>query len=69
MAVKKLVIPPKRYQGITSVVSARLPKEMIESLDQAAEQTGRNRNEIIQICLEFAIDHLETSTWKKGSSV
>ena len=69
MAVKKLVIPPKRYQGITSVVSARLPKEMIESLDQAAEQTGRNRNEIIQICLEFAIDHLETSTWKKGSSI
>ncbi len=69
MAVKKLVILPRRYQGITAVVSARLPKEMIESLDLVAENTGRNRNEIIQICLEFAIDHLDTGTWKKGSSV
>lgn len=69
MAGKKLIIPPKRYQGITSVVSARLPNEMIQSLDQVAEQTGRNRNEIIQICLEFAIDNLETGTVKKGGGV
>ena len=68
MAAKKLVIPPKRYQGLTSVVSARLPNEMIQSLDQVAERTGRNRNEIIQICLEFAIDNLETGTGKKGGS-
>ena len=32
MAVKKLVIPPKRYQGITSVVSARLPKDSVKDL-------------------------------------
>ena len=69
MAVKKLVIPPRRYQGITAVVSARLPKEMIENLDLVAENTGRNRNEIIQICLEFAIDHLDTGTWKRGEGI
>ena len=68
MAGKKLVIPPKRYQGITSVVSARLPNEMIKSLDQVAEKTGRNRNEIIQMCLEFAIDNMETGTGRRGGT-
>jgi len=55
----KLVIPPKRYRGGTSVVSARLPNEMIDSLDRVAQETGHNRNEIITLCLEYAIDNLE----------
>ena len=59
MANKKLVIPSKRYKGDTSVVSARLPNSMIKDLDKIAESTGRNRNEIITMCLEYAIDHLE----------
>ena len=62
MAGKKLFIPPKRYKGDTSVVSARLPNELIKDLDRIAENTGRNRNEIIMLCLEFAIDNLETDT-------
>jgi hypothetical protein len=32
------------------------------NLDRIAENTGRNRNEIIMLCLEFAIDNLETDT-------
>ena len=62
MAGKKLFIPSKRYKGDTSVVSARLPNELIKDLDRIAEDTGRNRNEIIMLCLEFAIDNLETDT-------
>ena len=62
MAGKKLFIPSKRYKGDTSVVSARLPHELIKDLDRIAEDTGRNRNEIIMLCLEFAIDNLETDT-------
>lgn len=62
MAGKKLFIPSKRYKGDTSVVSARLPNELIKNLDRIAENTGRNRNEIIMLCLEFAIDNLETDT-------
>ena len=62
MAGKKLLIPSKRYKGDTSVVSARLPNELIKDLDRIAENTGRNRNEIIMICLEFAIDNYETDT-------
>jgi len=55
----KLYIPPKRYRGGTSVVSARLPNEMIDDLDRVAKDTGHNRNEIITLCLEYAIDNLE----------
>lgn len=62
MAGKKLFIPSKRYKGDTSVVSARLPNELIKDLDRIAEDTRRNRNEIIMLCLEFAIDNLETDT-------
>ena len=62
MAGKKLFIPSKRYKGATSVVSARLPNELIKDLDRIAEDTRRNRNEIIMLCLEFAIDNLETDT-------
>ena len=65
MVGKKLFIPLKRYKGDTSVVSARLPNELIKDLDRIAENTGRNRNEIVMLCLEFAIDNLETDTDRK----
>ena len=32
---------------------------MIKKFDEIAIKTGRNRNEIITACLEFAISHLE----------
>ncbi len=58
MDEKKLIISPRKYKGETSVVSSRLPVEMIKNLDSIAEKTGRNRNEIIMLCLEYAIDNL-----------
>ena len=59
MGNKKLVIPSKKYRGDSMVVSTRLPNEMVSSLDKIAAQTGRTRNEIMQICLEFAVENLE----------
>ena len=59
MDSKRLIISPRKYKGETSVVSARLPVEMIKALDEIAELTGRNRNEIIALCLEYAVDNLE----------
>ncbi|MDD7543808.1 MAG: hypothetical protein PUK05_06390 [Peptoniphilaceae bacterium] len=55
----KLIIPAKKYQGETSVVSMRLPNDMVRDLDQVAGHTGRNRNEIVLLCLEFALDNLK----------
>lgn len=59
MTDKKLVIASKRYTGETSVVSARLPIDLIKKIDEICEATGRTKNEIIQLCLEFAVDNVE----------
>ena len=59
MPDKKLVISSKKFRGDSSVVSVRLPNDMIEKLDAIAEQSGRTRNEIIQKCLAFSIENIE----------
>ena len=56
---EKLIINPKKFKGDTSVISLRLPNELIKRFDSISKQTGRTRNEIIQLCLEFAVDKLE----------
>ena len=61
MPDKKLVISSKKFRGDSSVVSVRLPNDMIERLDNIAEQTGRTRNEIIQKCLAYSIENIEIS--------
>ena len=59
MSDKKLVISSKKYRGETSVVSVRLPNDMIDALDAIAERTGRTRNEIVSKCLAFSIENIE----------
>lgn len=59
MAEKKLEISAKKYRGETSTVTTRLSVELIEKLDKISEQTGRTRNEIIQKCIEFAVDNIQ----------
>lgn len=61
MPDKKLIISSKKFRGDSSVVSVRLPNDMIEKLDDIAEQTGRTRNEIIQKCLAFSIENIEVT--------
>lgn len=59
MAEKKLVISRKKYTGETAVISARLPLDLIKKINDICDETGRSKNEIIQICLEFSIDNIE----------
>ena len=59
MADKKLIISSRKFRGNSSVVSLRLPTELIQSLDEIAEKTGRTRNEIIQKYIEFSLENLE----------
>ncbi|MBE6540780.1 MAG: ribbon-helix-helix protein, CopG family [Ruminococcaceae bacterium] len=61
MADQKLIISSKKFRGDSSVVSVRLPNDMIEKLDAIAEQTGRTRNEIIQKCLAYSIENIEVT--------
>ena len=65
---KKLIITSKKYRGETMVVSSILTNELVEELDKIAEKTGRTRNEIIQLCLEFAVDNLEIQEGKSNGT-
>ena len=56
---KFIVRPRKPAFGKTTVVSARLPDDMVQALDKVAKQTGRTRNELIQMCIDFALNNLE----------
>lgn len=59
MNEKKLTISSKKYKGESSVISARIPIELIKKIDDIAEKTGRTRNEILMACLEFAVKNIE----------
>jgi predicted transcriptional regulator len=54
-----LKIAAKRYGSESTVVSFRLPKDMLRDIDHVAETTGRTRNEIMTTSLEFALQHME----------
>ena len=58
MEKKKLIIQPHRYGGETTVISLRLPKEMQKVIDEAAAATGRTRNEILVMSLEYALENM-----------
>ena len=52
-------IPRRKYGGETTVVSMRMAKDLLKDLDEVAELSGRNRNEILTMSLEFALNHME----------
>jgi hypothetical protein len=57
----KLFIPPKKYTEESSVVSMRLPKDMIREIDAIAKNAGRTRTDVMILCLEFALEHMVRS--------
>ena len=54
-----LRITPKKYSGETTIVSMRIAKDLLKDIDAVANVTGRNRNEILTMNLEFALNHME----------
>ena len=59
MSEPVLRITPKKYSGETTIVSMRMAKDMLKDLDQIADASGRTRNEILNLCLEFALHLME----------
>ena len=51
-------ISKKQYTGESAVISVRLPKNMLADIDEAAQISGRTRNEILTMALEFALSSL-----------
>lgn len=59
MDTPKLVIKTNKYTGESVVVSMRIPKDMLTDIDDIVKKTGRSRNEILMMSLEFAMNHME----------
>ena len=57
-----LKIQKKKYSGDTTVVSVRMPKELLKDIDKVADLSGRTRNEIVTMSLEFSLNHTEVLT-------
>lgn len=62
---KKLEIPSKKYSSESIVISSRLPYDLVSKLDDVASKTGRTRNEIIQLCIDFALENLVITNGKE----
>ena len=59
MADNILKIETKRYTEESVIVSARIPKDMLEDINSIAKETGRARHEIITILLDYALKNTE----------
>ena len=55
----KFIVRTKKTSGENTVVSCRMPVELVNKLDKIGGKTGRTRNELILKCVEFALDKLE----------
>ena len=56
METKPLVIRPKGEDEYKTF-SIRIKEETVARIDGIVEQTGRTRNELIGIFLNYAVDH------------
>lgn len=59
MTENVLRIEAKRYREDSVVMSARIPKDMLQDIDFVAKESGRTRNEIVTMFLDFALKNTE----------
>ena len=59
MEIPTLKIEPKKYTGESVVVSMRMPRDMVQEIDHIAAMTGHTRTELMMLCLEFSLNHME----------
>lgn len=59
MATDKFYVKSKTYTGNTSVISIRVSNELITKIEEVSKDTGRPRNEIISMALEYALNNIE----------
>ena len=56
----KFIVPQcKPAVAKSTVVSVWLPDTMLAKLEDAASKTGRSRNELVQMCIDYALARLE----------
>lgn len=62
MKDRKLKITRKEDEYI--IFSIRIKNDIMKKLDDIANNTDRSRNEVINMCLEFALNNLEEDAIK-----
>lgn len=55
----KLTLTAKKHTLETSVVSLRIPNDLISKIESIAKQTNRTKSDIIVKCLDFALENIE----------
>lgn len=55
--MEKFVIVPKEDKAVTMTI--RIEKSIQEKYNELAAKTNRSRNELINLALQFALDHME----------
>ena len=56
----KFIVPHRRPAvGKSTEVSVRLSDTMLAKLEDVAAQTGRTRNELVLMCINYALARLE----------
>ena len=61
MKSDNLLIKPKRPKGEDGykVFSIRIRQDLVDRIDEISGQTGRSRNELIGIFIEYALDRCQ----------
>ena len=58
--MEKFVVTPREDK--TTTMTVRVDKELQKRYTELSIQTGRSRNELINMALQFALDHMEIKT-------
>ena len=61
METKPLIIRPKGEDGYKTF-SIRIKEETVERIDEIVQQTGRTRNELIGLFLNYAVEHCKVES-------
>lgn len=56
---KRFIITPKTERSVT--ITVRISSDINQKLEEAAAQSGRSRNELINMALRFAFDNMEVA--------
>ncbi len=60
MEEKKLIITPKKFKSDTStIISARIPSELSEKIEDLARRSNRNKNEMLTLLLTYAVENAQ----------
>ena len=55
--MEKFIITPKEDRGVTMTI--RIDRTIQEKYNELSGRTNRSRNELINMALQFALDHME----------